>query len=483
MEDSEGVIVNKLKRLSIRSPPNMSTTTSLILSDEEVSSILSVTSLVTSTLTFTPPIPTSSNAGGNNVSLVSTTGSTTKTSHTVTDSDNTGTTSEGNNSGSLFSTSNFALSPDASSPQPQKDTSAHSNETPLISPIESSTPTVRTLIPDPGQATRNIYQLSKSLPANVSVDDPDDDNKMERELDLVKNLLMTTCRKYDKLMDKIQADVYTMGNNLQNFVNSEVLGRVDRTEKKVEEFVNQKIQEFVNFKKEVEDTMVAAEKHSAPLVTQEVVDKQIKQLKDSLVARDFHSGQVVTQETMDERIKKLTEENVQLSKQLYNLDTRILECEQYSRRESIIISGIPNCVHQNELEDVVLNILVELGINVISKDISAIHRLGKPNSRYPTRVIVRFINRKIVDLCFSRKGQLSTLKNTLKMNLRFYESLASLNQEALKISEKLEKDGLINKFYLRNGFVKIVVNENDNPLRIDHPQVLREMFDIQASAS
>ena len=67
---------------------------------------------------------------------------------------------------------------------------------------------------------------------------------------------------------------------------------------------------------------------------------------------------------------------------------------------------------------------------------------------------------------------------SLKMNLRFYESLATLNQEALKISEYLEREGLIEKFYLRNGFVKIIVAQNDNPIRVDHPDLLREMFHV-----
>ena len=173
----------------------------------------------------------------------------------------------------------------------------------------------------------------------------------------------------------------------------------------------------------------------------------------------------------------------ELSNKLHSLDVRVLECEQYSRRESVIISGIPNCVQQGELQDVAIQIFNELGIHVNGNDISAIHRLGKPrlNARYPTRVIVRFINRKFVDLCFSRKDQLVGLKQTLKMNLRFYESLASLNQEALKISEYLEKEGIIEKFYLRNGFVKVVVSENDNPVRVNHPDLLREMFNIPDS--
>ena len=156
----------------------------------------------------------------------------------------------------------------------------------------------------------------------------------------------------------------------------------------------------------------------------------------------------------------------------------MLECEQYSRRESIIISGIPNCVQQGELEDVAIQIFQELDIRVGHGDICAIHRLGKPNRRYPTRVIVRFVNRKFVDLCLKRQDGLVNLRRTLNMNLRFFESLASLNQQSVRFCDFLLGEGKISKYFLRNGFVKIIVNPNDYPVRVNHPDVLREKFDI-----
>ena len=140
-------------------------------------------------------------------------------------------------------------------------------------------------------------------------------------------------------------------------------------------------------------------------------------------------------------------------------------------------------MEQGELEDVAIQIFNELDIRVGHEDISAIHRLGKPNRRYPTRVIVRFVNRKFVDLCLKRQDGLVNLKRTLKMSLRFFESLASLNQESVRICDYLLEDGQIFKYYLRNGFVKIVVNSNDNPLRINHPDVLRKKFDVPVSVT
>ena len=64
------------------------------------------------------------------------------------------------------------------------------------------------------------------------------------------------------------------------------------------------------------------------------------------------------------------------------------------------------------------------------------------------------------------------------MNLRFYESLAPLNQEALRISNHLVNEGDIKKCFLRNGFVKIVTNDNDTPVRVKHPNFLKENYNV-----
>ena len=169
----------------------------------------------------------------------------------------------------------------------------------------------------------------------------------------------------------------------------------------------------------------------------------------------------------------------EIDSRMLETDTRVLECEQYSRRECVVISGVPEQVEQNELEYTVINVLKNLGITINRKDISAIHRLGKSRDpRYPSRVIVKFTNRKIANLCFENKDWLPELRNTLGMNLRFYESLAELNQESLRLCSWLKTNNLIHDHFLRNGFSKIVVTENSKPIKVPHPQFLRDKFEI-----
>ena len=119
-----------------------------------------------------------------------------------------------------------------------------------------------------------------------------------------------------------------------------------------------------------------------------------------------------------------------------------------------------------------------LTIDLSSDDIVAAHRLGRPkNSRSPARVIVKFLNRKCVEWCLSHRSDVKYVKKEMNVNLRFYDSLCAKNEETLKMAEWLSAEGLIHRYFMRNGFVKIVVDEGDKPYKLKHPQSLRDKFE------
>ena len=162
---------------------------------------------------------------------------------------------------------------------------------------------------------------------------------------------------------------------------------------------------------------------------------------------------------------------------MYNIDCRVIETEQYSRRENIIISGIPESINQNNLERTVIRILRTIGLKITSYEITACHRLKKLNPKYPSRTIVRFTNRRSVDFCLLHRERLAECKPVLRMNLRFYENLCEANETVVRYCNKLKTAGFIHEFYLRNGFVKIKVEEGDKPSKIYHPEILIQKFE------
>ena len=169
----------------------------------------------------------------------------------------------------------------------------------------------------------------------------------------------------------------------------------------------------------------------------------------------------------------------ELEKKLFDLDVRLVECEQYSRRENLVISGIPNSVTQDKLQQKVLDILDLIGLKLVPDDITACHRLySPPHSQYPAKVVVRFVNRKIANFCLDHRDDLQQKAyNKLRLNLRFFESVCAKNEESLRICRWLKGENKIHDYYTRNGYVKVVGVEHGRPWKIAHPDILRKKFE------
>ena len=83
-------------------------------------------------------------------------------------------------------------------------------------------------------------------------------------------------------------------------------------------------------------------------------------------------------------IKNLQEENERLQKRVSFLDKKIISLEskhnmleQYGRRNNLEITGIPDSVLQQDLENKVVDILNAIGVNVSNDDFEDCHRIEK----------------------------------------------------------------------------------------------------------
>ena len=162
---------------------------------------------------------------------------------------------------------------------------------------------------------------------------------------------------------------------------------------------------------------------------------------------------------------------------LNNVNLKVLQLDQYTHRESLVISGIDDNISQDQLEFTVLRILRSIGLyNVSSYEITACHRLYNQNPNFPPRTIIRFTNRKIVEFCLRNRDNLKERRHELRMNLRFYEHLTECNESVLKECFQLVKYEYNESYYIRNGFVKIVVNAGDRPIKIYHTIHLHDIF-------
>lgn len=112
---------------------------------------------------------------------------------------------------------------------------------------------------------------------------------------------------------------------------------------------------------------------------------------------------------LDKKLRELDSvkaENIALRSSLGEVMARVEQLEQYSRRNNVIISGVPESASES-LTDVVGLIGDAVGSPVSSGDIDAVHRLparGNSNldssqskDRKPKNIVVRFLSRMIRD--------------------------------------------------------------------------------------
>ena len=70
------------------------------------------------------------------------------------------------------------------------------------------------------------------------------------------------------------------------------------------------------------------------------------------------------------------------------------DLEQYSKRDNIIINGIPET--ENEVtNETVINLAKDLGVQITSQDISTSHRLGKPRNDKIRPIVAKFVRRDV----------------------------------------------------------------------------------------
>ena len=83
-------------------------------------------------------------------------------------------------------------------------------------------------------------------------------------------------------------------------------------------------------------------------------------------------------------IKRLQEDNARLQAKCDCLEKRvdvllssIADLEQYGQRNNLILSGIPDSVSNDDLEETVTAILSDVYVQVTANDVKACHRIGQ----------------------------------------------------------------------------------------------------------
>ena len=119
--------------------------------------------------------------------------------------------------------------------------------------------------------------------------------------------------------------------------------------------------------------------------------------------------------------------------------------EQYTRRENLRLSNIPEADDEN-LVQVIIDIGKELGVNIEPSCISAVHRLGVKRAGKVRQVLVRFVNRE-------SRMQYITRRKELKNSEHFKDVFISedLTKLRFKLFQLVRKLDIVKNAFTRDG--------------------------------
>ena len=120
--------------------------------------------------------------------------------------------------------------------------------------------------------------------------------------------------------------------------------------------------------------------------------------------------------------------------------------EQYSRRETIRISGISTDVGDDEGEIIkeVIKIGERIDVHIKPQDISVAHRVGRPNDRSKARpILCKFISRQMKDRMMKSRKALKDMPET-KGTVYINEDLTPLRSKLMRYAKDLHNVQRVN---------------------------------------
>lgn len=173
------------------------------------------------------------------------------------------------------------------------------------------------------------------------------------------------------------------------------------------------------------------------------------------------------------RISTLEDEKIEIN-------TRLNESEQYSRRENLIITGVPKEPNEN-IRAVVTRVAEKLGVKLYKYDVCDVciaHRLS--NKGEAPAIVVKMNNRdkKIKMISEGKKKVLSAMEIGGKTDTRIFisEHLTKETSELLAATkEKLRDPGFVKFVWPSDGHVLIWEDERSRVIRITDRKHLQEL--------
>lgn len=188
------------------------------------------------------------------------------------------------------------------------------------------------------------------------------------------------------------------------------------------------------------------------------ITNMVKDMISALVEPLVKSIVSEVTDKLEKRIETLEKDKADLSEKVTLLSTKVekLEldhdaAEQYSRRNCLRITGVPESEFEST-DAIVMDIATRIDADITLSDIDRSHRVGQPAFwTTPKGIIVKFATYR-ARANFYRK-RVSLKGNNDFPNVFINESLTATRSKIFKLTRKLVKDNKINQCWTYDGQV------------------------------
>ena len=173
-------------------------------------------------------------------------------------------------------------------------------------------------------------------------------------------------------------------------------------------------------------------------------------------------------EAAEARIAALEDKLSTAETKLKETEHRLEDVEAYSRRNSIIISGVPEAPAENT-DRLVQDVARAAGFQLSAEMIDRSHRLGRPHPGKNRPIIAKFVSFNSRQQLYTKRKELTAekvrdhpiLTRSVVSKTYISECLTPKNQRLFYVARQLKKKKVLWAAYTTNGAVKVKRTEDE----------------------
>lgn len=205
----------------------------------------------------------------------------------------------------------------------------------------------------------------------------------------------------------------------------------------------------------------------------EFSDTEMKKVKDSL--DKAISANTALQKKLDKahnEIRKSAEKLIDQKYETDRLEDALDNLEQYTRKNSIEIHGIPDNLYSNA-EEAVRKVAEAINVSIEPSDIEICHKLKRDKGIPP--IIVKFTSHKTKSKLYRERTKLKRVKVsdifpsyslTPEARIFIHENLTPYRKSVVAEASKRRRNGTLHNLWTLDGKIYVKTSPDGNPIRI-----------------